>query len=261
MPGRRDPWPLTVGADPLDLAVIVVAIAVGAFIKGATGGGLPQIAIPVMAVFLGVEHAVVIMAVPGMVANGLLVWSHRREAALTRHLPGMLAAGVVGSVVGTMLLKSLDGRVLSAVLAAVIITYIAIAVLRPGFTLPTRVTRVASAPVGLAAGGLQGATGISGPLLSTYLHGFGLPARAYVFSLASLFFVFSTVQAITLAGVGLYTPARLTESLLALLPILLALPLGVRAARHLSARTFQRVVLVLLAGSVVSLVHDAVAAG
>lgn len=244
------------GAGGLDLVVIVAAIAIGAFVKGATGGGLPQIAIPVMAVFLGVEHAVVVMAIPGVVANGLLVWSHRGEASATRHLPAMIGAGVVGAVVGTMLLKSLDGRVLSGVLALVVLGYIVLAVARPGFTLPEPVTRVGSGPVGLVAGGLQGATGISGPLLTTWLHGFGLPPRAYVLALSSLFFVFSTVQAVTLLGVGLYTPSRLLESLLALVPILLALPLGVRAARTLSPQTFQRVILVLLAISVVSLLRD-----
>lgn len=249
------------GAEPLDLVVIVAAIAVGAFIKGATGGGLPQIAIPVMAVFLGVEHAVVVMAIPGVVANGLLVWSHREEAGRTRHLPAMLAAGVVGAVVGTMLLESLDGRVLSACLAVVIVGYIVVATARPDFTWPARATRLGSPPVGLVAGGLQGATGISGPLLTTWLHGFGLPPRAYVFALSSLFFVFATVQVGTLFAVGLYTWSRVLESLLALLPILVALPLGSRAARRLSRRTFQRVVLVLLAASVVSLVHDVVTGG
>lgn len=243
----------------LDLVVIVVAIGGGAFIKGATGSGLPQIAIPVMAIFLGVERAVVVMAIPGVVANGWLVWSHRAEAGRTRDLPGMVAAGVVGSIVGTMLLKSLDGRILSAGLAVMIFAYIGLATLRSGFTISSRVTRVASPPIGLAAGALQGATGISGPLLSTYLHGFGLPPRAYVFALSTLFFVFSSVQSITLIGIGLYTPSRLFESLLALLPILLALPLGARAARRLSARTFQRVVLVLLAASAVSLIHNALA--
>lgn len=247
------------GAGTLDLVIIVAAISVGAFIKGATGGGLPQIAIPVMAVFLGVERSVVIMAIPGVVANGWLVWSHRAEASRTRDLPGMLAAGVVGAVVGTVALKSLDGRILSAALAAMIVAYIVLATLRPGFTISSRVTRVASPPVGLVAGGLQGATGISGPLLSTYLHGFGLPPRAYVFAVSTLFFVFSSVQTVTLLGVGLYTPYRLLESLLALLPILLALPLGTRAARRLSAQTFQRVVLVLLAASAVSLIHEALA--
>jgi uncharacterized membrane protein YfcA len=244
-----------------ELTVIVAAIAVGAFIKGATGGGLPQLAIPVMAVFLGVEHAVVVMAIPGVVANVWLIWTHRHEARSTRNLPGMLVAGTIGAVVGTMLLHSLDGRVLSGVLALVIVTYIALALLRPGFTLPRRVTRIASPPVGLVAGGLQGATGISGPLVTTWLHGFGLPPRAYVFAVASMFGVLSAVQAGTLAGLGLYTPARLIESLLALVPIVLALPVGSAAAKRLSPQTFQRVVLVLLAASAVSLLHDTLVGG
>ena len=245
----------------VDLAVIVAAIAVGAFIKGATGGGLPQIAIPVIAVFLGVEHAVVVMTIPGVIANGWLVWTHRHEARETRDLPGMLAAGTVGAVAGTLLLHSLDGRVLSGVLALVIVAYITIALLHPGFTIPPRVTRIASPPVGLVAGGLQGATGISGPLLTTWLHGFGLKPRPYVFALSTLFFVFSCVQAVALVGVGLYTTERVVQSLLALVPILLTLPLGSAAARRLSPQTFQRVVLVLLAASVVSLVHDTFAGG
>jgi uncharacterized membrane protein YfcA len=242
--------------DVVDLVVIVAAIAVGAFIKGATGGGLPQIAIPVMAVFIGVEHAVVVMAIPGVIANGWLVWTLRHEARGTRDLPGMVITCTVGAIAGTLLLHSLDGRVLSGVLALVIIAYIAIALLHPGFTIPPRITRFASPPIGLAAGGLQGATGISGPLLTTWLHGFGLKPRAYVFALSTLFFVSACVQTVTLAGIGLYTRDRLVESLLALIPIALTLPLGTAAARRLSPQTFQRIVLVLLAASVISLVRD-----
>lgn len=244
-------------SNALDLTVIVAAIAVGAFIKGATGGGLPQVAIPVMAPFLGVEHAVVIMAIPGIVSNGWLVWTHRGEASDTRDLPSLLGTSIVGAVVGTVALKSLDGRALSAVLAAVIVCYIVVALAHPGFRIPPRVTRVASPPVGLAAGGLQGSTGISGPLLTTYLHGYQLHPRAYVFSLAALFFVGALVQTATLAAVGLYTGSRFVESLLTLVPIALFLPLGTAAARRLSPATFQRIVLVLVAASAVSLVHDA----
>jgi uncharacterized membrane protein YfcA len=123
------------------------------------------------------------------------------------------------------------------------------------------VTRWASPPVGLVAGGLQGATGISGPLLTTWLHGFGMKPRAFVFAISTLFFVFAVVQMVTLFGVGLYTSERVVQSLLALIPIALALPLGSAAARRLSPATFQRIVLVLLAASVVSLVHDTITGG
>ncbi|HET9946029.1 MAG TPA: sulfite exporter TauE/SafE family protein [Actinomycetes bacterium] len=249
------------GGGGLDLLVIVAAIALGAFVKGATGGGLPQIAIPVMAAFVGVERSVVVMAIPGVVANGWLVWTHRGEARDTRDLPVMLVGGAVGAVIGTLALEGLDARVLSGVLAALIIGYVVLSFARPGFHLPPRVTRVASPPVGVAAGGLQGATGISGPLLSTYLHGFGLRPRAYVFALATLFFGFALVQTVSLVAVGLYTPSRLAQSLLALIPIAVALPLGSWAARRMSVTAFNRVVLVLLLASAVALAHEAVTGG
>ena len=247
------------GGFGIDLVVIVAAIAVGAFVKGATGGGLPQIAIPVMAAFVGVERSVVVMAIPGVVANGWLVWTHRAEAPHTRHLPVMLTGGAVGAVIGTIALKGLDSRALAAVLAAIIVVYVVVSLSRPGFRLPTKVTRLASPPVGVLAGSLQGATGISGPLLTTYLHGFGLRPRTYVFALATLFFGFALVQTVALVAVGLYTRSRLLESCLALVPIAVALPLGSWAARRVSVRTFNRAVLLLLLASAVALVHEAVA--
>jgi uncharacterized protein len=247
------------GTSPLDLVVIVTAIAVGAFIKGATGGGLPQVAIPVMAPFLGVEHAVVLMAIPGIVSNAWLVRTYRAEARHTRDLPSLVGTSIVGAVVGTVALKSLDGRALSAALVVVIVAYIVIVLVHPGFHLPARLTRVTSPPVGLVAGGLQGSTGISGPLLTTYLHGYQLPPRAYVFSLSVLFCVGAMVQTITLAAVGLYTGTRFIQSLLTLIPIALFLPAGSWAAKRLSRTTFQRVTLVLVAASAVSLLHEVIA--
>ena len=245
----------------LDVAIIVVAISVGAFIKGATGGGLPQVAIPVMAPFVGVEHAVVIMAIPGIVSNTWLAYHHRGEYPLTRDLPSLVWTGVVGAVLGTVALKSLDGRALSAVLVVVIVAYVVVVLVHPGFHLPARLTRVMSPPIGLGGGVLQGSTGISGPLLTTYLHGFQLLPKAYILSLAVLFGVGAVVQAVTLTVLGLYTGTWLIESLLILLPIAAFQPIGSWASTRLSRATFQRVTLVLVAASAVSLAHNVVTGG
>jgi uncharacterized protein len=204
---------------------------------------------------------VVLMAIPGIVSNAWLMWTHRETVAQTRDLPVLLATSTAGAVVGTVALKSLDARVLSGVLASVIVLYITVALAHPGFRFPPRVTRVASPPVGLAVGGLQGATGISGPLVTTYMHGYQLAPRAYVFSLAALFCIGAVVQTITLAAVGLYSSTSLGQSLLTLVPIVLFLPLGSRAARRLSPQSFQRIVLVLVAASAISLLHDAIWSG
>ncbi|CAA9327891.1 MAG: hypothetical protein AVDCRST_MAG34-78 [uncultured Nocardioidaceae bacterium] len=242
----------------MDIVVIVAAIAVGAFVKGVTGTGLPQIAIPIMAAILGVERAVVIMAIPGIASNAWLVWANRDAAAATRDLRVLTATGIVGAVAGTIVLTAVNGRLLSVALALVILGYVLVVVRRPHLSLPPRLTRWTSPPVGMMAGGLHGATGVSGPLLTTYLHGFALAPPAYVFSVSVLLLVFATVQVVTIAGLGLYTADRLLDSLLALVPIAVVLPLGHRLSRRLPTDVFRRTVLIGLVVTAVVLVVNAV---
>ncbi len=238
------------------IAIIVVAMGVGAFIKGATGQGLPQIAIPVIATFLGVEAAVVIMAVPGIISNTWLIWTHRSFLSRTRDLPALLVMGTAGAVLGTILLESLDPDILSLSLAGMIGLYILVYFLHPSLRLTPATTRWTSPPVGAAAGVLQGATGISGPLISTYLHGFRLEKEVYVLSITTVFQVYALVQTITLAALGLYTTRLFVLSLLSLVPIMAFLPLGSGLTDRLSRRTFEYVILAVLLGSGLKLVYD-----
>lgn len=236
--------------------VIVLAMSVGSFVKGATGVGLPQIAIPVMATFLGVERAVVIMAIPGIVANTWLLWNYRGHFGATRDLPALLVMGTIGAILGTLLLDTMNENVLALVLAGMIGAYVVIFFKHPDLRIPPRVTRFTAPPVGLAAGVLQGATGISGPLLSTYLHGYRLSREAFIVSLTTMFQVYSVVQTITLASIGLYTSRLLLLSALSLIPIMTLLPLGARVTDRLSRRTFDLVVLTLLSAAAVKLAFD-----
>lgn len=243
--------------DPLELLVIVLALTIGGFIKGVTGSGLPQIAIPVMAVFLGVERSVVIMVIPGIVSNGFLIWRNRGEFSGTRDLPVLLGTGIVGAVAGTYLLTALDQRVLSTILAASVLVYVAMRLTRPELELAPRTTRWFAPPVGFAAGALQGASGISGPLLTTWLHSYRLAPAAYVLSLTTMFQVFSIAQGVTLVGLGMFSVDRLVEGFLALIPLAVVIPLGSRLAGRLPRELFDRVVLVLIAVSAIELLRKA----
>jgi uncharacterized protein len=244
----------------LELAVIVAAMALGGFVKGATGVGLPQITIPVMAIFLGVQHAVVVMAIPGIVANAWLLWRHREYLRLTRDLPALLGAGIVGTALGTFGLQALDSRVLGLVVAGVILLYVVIVLARSDVALPPALTRYTSPPVGLVAGMMQGSTGMSGPVVSTYLHSYRLGKETFVVSVVTLFQVYALTQAVTLVSLGLYTTRLLVESLLALLPLAAAVPLGAWFSGRLSRRGFDVFVLVVLLLTATKLVYDSVAA-
>ena len=239
-----------------ELALILTAIAVGSFVKGVTGSGLPQIAIPVIAVFLGVERAVVIMAIPGVVTNTILMWQHRASTRETRDLPVLVTMGVVGAVVGTIGLATLDPALLSLALAAVGGLYVLLFFSRFDVRLSPRVTRFASPPLGFAAGMLQGSTGISGPLLTTYLHAFRLPRSPFILSIVTLFNVLAIAQVAALWQLDLYTSARMIESLLAVLPMLVFLPLGSRFSARMSQERFDRALIAIVSVGVVLLAWE-----
>jgi uncharacterized membrane protein YfcA len=242
---------------PGTLVLIALAMSVAAFVKGATGQGLPPIVIPVVATFMGLEAAVVIMTIPGVLTNTWLLWNYREHFKNTRDLPVLLVMGTLGAVLGTFLLRALDEDVLSLVLAGLIGLYVVVYLARPSFRLSPALTRFTSPPVGLAAGVLQGATGLSGPLISTYLHGYRLEKEAYVLSLTTVFQVWAFVQGIALVSVGLFTRDLLVLSLLSLIPIMGVLPLGARFATRLSRRTFDLIVLTVLVCTATKLVFDA----
>jgi uncharacterized membrane protein YfcA len=239
------------------VVVIVAAMAVGAMVKGVTGSGLPTIAIPVIAGFLGVERAVIVMAIPTVVTNSWLLWEHRHHASDARDLPLMLGFGVVGVGTGVWALRALDPRLLALAVAALIGVYVVVSLARPTFWLPPSVTRYLSAPMGFGGGVLQGATGMAGPIVATYVHGFRLAPPAYVFSVTAQFQLFAFIQVIVFVGLGMYTTARLLESLLALIPALLVLPVGIRLGRRLDRRRFDLAVLGVLFVMGTKLAYDA----
>ena len=241
-----------------ELAIVIGAMLLGAFVKGAVGTGLPTVAIPVMAGFIGVEEAVVIMAIPTVLTNSWLLWAHRGYASESRDLPALMGFGILGAVAGAWILSAVEPALLMFALAGVVGIYVALFVFRPQLEVSPDRSRRLAPPVGAAAGALQGATGISGPLLTTYTHALRLPRRPFLFQLAAQIEVFALAQVLAFVALGLYTLELLAASLLAIVPAALALPLGMRLSARLPLVTFERVVLVVLVIMAGKLVFDGI---
>ena len=167
---------------------------------------------------------------------------------------------MLGAVGGVWALRALDPRLLALAVATVILIYVAVSLARPRFWLPPSLTRYLSGPMGFGGGVLQGATGMAGPVVATYVHGFRLEPPSYVFSVTAQYQLFALVQVIVFLSLGMYTPARLLESLLALVPAMLVLPVGVRLGRRLDRRRFDLSVLGVLAVMGAKLAYDALTA-
>lgn len=239
---------------PLELLVAAAAIVAGALVKAVTGLGLPIIAIPVMSLFIPVEDAVVIVAIPNLIMNAALLHRVRDAWPQTRDLPVLGVTGVVGAVVGTLVLVSVPEEPLMLALAGLVIAYVATTRYRDDLAVSAAQSRRWAPAVGLCAGVMQGAIGISGPIVATWVYAARLPRDAYVLSVTTIFLVSGAAQAAVLGGAGRLWGTPLVLGLAATVPVLATVPLGASIRDRLASAAFDRLVLLLLTVSAVALV-------
>jgi len=224
------------------LAIVLAAIAVGSFFKGATGIGLPIIAIPTLAAFLGVQHAVVVITIPTFISNVWIVWRYRRMAAGIPHLPISLVAAAIGTAAGAFVLAALTDTALLWLLVVWIAAYLLNLAVNPGFRLEGRMAKYLSPVIATIAGVSQGATGISGPVVATWIHSYRLQAQVYVFAVSIMFLVIAFVHLVAVSGIGLMHQERLWQGVLAIVPSLLFVQIGMWTTPYISPKWFNRIV-------------------
>ena len=227
---------------------MTLALAAGAVVKGATGMGLPLVALPVLTTVFGLQHAVGLMTIPLIVTNVWQVWRFRAEARAPRlgFMPWFLVGGAVGIGLGTWALTALPERVLVLSLGVILLAYVALRIATPHWVLSLELARRLGPLAGIGGGTLQGATGISAPIGVTFIHSMNLERAAHVFAVSAMFLTFAVVQLPSLWLAGVMRPEWLLQGLLALIPILVFMPLGQWISGKLSRQAFDRMILVFL---------------
>lgn len=227
------------------LIVIIAALGAGAFVKGATGMGLPLVAMPVLASAFGLPHAMSLMIIPASVTNAWQVWRFRKERTDPKvaFLIPMILGSALGVAFGTLALVRLDQRVLSMALGLLLLGYVALRLLRPNLVLNADVGRRTAAPAGFAAGLLQGSMGMPAPVVVTFIHAMGLGFAPHIFAISAAFLMLSMAQLPALTVSGVLRPEWLLESLLAMPPILGLMHLGQRLGARISRIVFDRLIL------------------
>ena len=228
------------------LLTIVAALMLGGLMKGAIGMGTPVVAVPVMAAFVDVKLAVVVMVIPNLATNILQIVQFGQHRLGSRFAEVFAAGGAMGAFVGTLLLVALPVRALTFLIAFAVLLYIALRLLRPEFRLALPFARKLALPASTAAGILQGAAGISAPIAVSFLNAMRLKREEFIATISIFFAAMSLIQIPTLLWFGLLTTSTTTLGLAAMIPIFAGMPIGGLLARHMTATAFDRVVLVLL---------------
>ncbi|TKT78158.1 sulfite exporter TauE/SafE family protein [Aquamicrobium sp. LC103] len=241
------------------LALVFVSLLGGGIVKGAAGLGLPMIAIPVLSIFIGIPQAVTIVALPMFATNAWQIWQFRQERSNAGFLPSFLTAGALGILPGTWLLSSISAEYLDLALGITVVVYLLLRLSAPEFKLSEAQTRKIAPVAGFSAGLLQGATGLSGLVGATFFHAGRLSRGAFMFCLASMFFLFICIQLSLLVATGMATRANLGAGVFALIPAALGLYAGNAIAGRLERRVFDMLIYVVLSGSAIPLIWRSLA--
>nr|WP_281351560.1 sulfite exporter TauE/SafE family protein [Propylenella binzhouense] len=237
---------------------MALALGAGSMVKGATGIGIPVVALPILATVVGLPHAIAVQTIPVLFTNIWQVWQFRKVWPELKPLKFLFLGGLVGIPLGTLLLTIIPERALSGMLALLLFLYIGLKVSKPHFVLSMDAGQRLAPVAGVAAGTMQAATGVSAPVSITFLHSLKLTRNGYLFAVALLFALFSVIQIPSLLIAGVMTGPILVQGLLSMIPVLICMPLGAWIGRRLSQRTFDYLVLVLLSVVGVQLLVEAI---
>ncbi|MGZ9275480.1 MAG: sulfite exporter TauE/SafE family protein [Candidatus Limnocylindrales bacterium] len=232
--------------EPIAIVALVVLVAVAAVVNGTIGFGFALLAVNALALIFGARSGVIIMSILAPIVSGLQVWHHRDRRALTGRLRAMIAAGLVGSFIGTQLLVILPPAAISLALGLFTIWYVidALRTARPPLSHATQ--RWLGPIAGLVGGTTNGALGASGPVFGTYLTAIGLRSADFAFAISMTFFTLSLARIGLLAALDQYTWLLVAVGLGLAVPSVAAKRVGLWLKGRVPDAILYRAVLVVL---------------
>ena len=219
--------------------VAIPAVLLLGISKSGFGAGFGSLAVPIIALAVTVPQAAAIL-MPVLLLMDLLGMAAFRKSFDLALLKFLVPCGLVGTVVGALLFKALDARVVAGIVGAFTLLFLAQRLLFP--------PRPDSAPPPKWLGGLLAVTSgftsfvshAGGPPISAYVIPLRLSPLHFTATLAFFFFVINLSKWMPYAWLGLLDMRNMATSLV-LLPIApIGVWVGVRMAKTINPVLFYR---------------------
>ena len=225
--------------DPFFYAVSIPAVLLLGISKSGFGAGFGSLAVPIIAMAVTVPQAAAIL-MPVLLLMDLLGMAAFRKNFDIKLLRFLVPFGLVGTVVGALLFKALDAKVVAVIVGVFTLMFLAQRLLFP--------PKPDAAPPPTWLGGMLAVTSgftsfvahAGGPPLSAYVIPLRLSPIHFTATMAFFFFVINLSKWIPYAWLGLLDTRNMATSLV-LLPVApIGVWIGVRMARTINPVLFYR---------------------
>lgn len=230
---------MTVITDPFFYLVAVPAVLLVGISKSGFGAGFGALGVPLMALAVPVPQAAAVMLPLLMVMDALglkALWRDRDPDLIKLLLP----AGLLGTVIGTMLFGVLSSRTVAAVVGAITLVFLALRTVFPPRTDAPR----PPAAVGFFFATVSGFTSFvahaGGPPMGFYMLPLRLPPLRFTATMAVFFAAINASKWLPYAWLGLIDWTNMSTAVL-LLPVApMGVWIGVRVVQHIPPKLFYR---------------------
>ena len=242
--------------DPFFYAIAIPAVLLLGVSKSGFGAGFGSLAVPMMALAVTVPEAAA-MLMPVLLVMDLLGMAAFRKNVDRRLLRFLIPFGLLGIVIGALLFKLLDARVVAGIVGGFTLLFLAQRLLFPPRADSPPPPRWVGALLTVTSGFTSFIAHAGGPPINAYVIPMRLSPLLFTGTLAFFFFFINLAKWIPYAWLGLLDLRNMTTSL-ALLPFApIGVWLGVRIAHRIKPLLFYRLVYTGMFLTGVKLVWDA----
>lgn len=224
---------------PETVLLVVAAFAIGGFIKGAIGMGLPVVVLTLLVMIMPLKAAMAIFLIPGVASNLWQATNGPFLPDLLRRLWPYLLASAMGILGGVLLTADTPTDGLVMVLGSLLIVYSIFSLAGPRLPAPGRHERWISPIAGASGGIMFGMVGVYIIPGLLYLETLRLPRDQMVQAMGLTFVTISATLGLSMAGVDLVTGEMALLSVLGLIPVFAGIWAG-RRIRHRISEAFYR---------------------
>ena len=231
-------------SDIFVVSVVVLIIFLSTLVRSIFGFGNALIAMPLLALVIGVKGATPLVALAGLVISLIMLIQEWRELVWKDTLV-LLTSSLAGLPLGLLLLTVLPETVVRTILGLILIGFGIYNLL--GVKLPVLERPILAVPFGFLAGILGGAYNANGPPIVIYGVMRGWKKEAFRASLQGFFFVSSVMIVAGHALSGFWSRQTMTALFASLPAVILAVFLGEKFAKKITQENFNRMIYAFLA--------------
>ncbi len=242
-------------ADPYFYAVAIPAVLLMGISKSGFGSGFGSLAVPMMALAVTVPQAAAILMPLLLVMDVLGIAAFRKDFD-RRLLKFLIPYALLGTVLGALLFKLMDSRLVAGIVGVLTLVFLAQRLLFPPKAGSPPPPKWLGAVLTTTTGFTSFVAHAGSPPVNAYVIPMKLPPVVFTATMAFLFFVINLSKWVPYAWLGLLDGRNFATSFV-LMPIApLGVWVGVRMARRINPQLFYRMVYVGMFLTGVKLVWD-----